>query len=89
MMMEKLIALLKDGKTRTMEMLAHELGVSMNILRRDIDFLERTGVIRKVEVSGKCGNNSCEGCTTCGGKTCSGCMPEGGFQNMGSRWEVL
>ena len=91
MIMEKLIELLKDGKTRTTEMLAVELGVSMDIVRRDMDFLERTGVIKKVDTSGTCGHTSCEGCTSCsgGGKTCSGCMPEGGFQNMGSRWEVL
>ncbi|MCR5824144.1 MAG: Lrp/AsnC family transcriptional regulator [Lachnospiraceae bacterium] len=86
--MEKLLALLKDGKSRTPEMLAAELGVSVEDVKRDIEFLERTGVIVKVGFSEN--GHSCNGCTGCGTgkKTCAGCMPEGGFKNMGYMWEV-
>ncbi|MCR5279796.1 MAG: DeoR family transcriptional regulator [Lachnospiraceae bacterium] len=86
--MEKLIELLKDGKSRTIEMLAAELNTSIESVKRDIDFLERTGVIKRVVFSGA--GNQCNGCTGCGTgkKTCAGCMPEGGFKNMGVLWEI-
>ena len=101
--MEELIELLKDGKTRSLEMIAAELGVSIEHVKRNIEFLERAGIIRKVDLNVASGN--CAGCSGCsanakaGGetdgdsdgdsvKTCPGCMPEGGFKNMGSMWEV-
>ncbi len=89
--MERLIELLKDGRSRTLEMLAQETGTGIDRLKRDIDFLERTGVIRRVDYSMAQGSQgSCAGCTGCssGGRGCAGCMPEGGFQNMGVMWEV-
>jgi len=90
--MEELIKLLKDGKSRTIEMLAMELGTSVENVKREIEFLEHSNVIKRIDFSqsSSCGH-SCEGCRGCGTgkKTCSGCMPEGGFQNMGMMWEVL
>ena len=64
------------------------LGVSVDDVKRDIEFLERTGVIVKVGFSES--GHSCNGCTGCGTgkKICAGCMPEGGFKNMGYMWEV-
>ena len=88
--MEKLLELLRDGKSRSLEMIAMELDMTLAQVKRDIEFLERSGLIRKVDFSA--GGSSCSGCTSCssgGEATCHGCMPEGGFQNMGSMWEVV
>lgn len=90
--MEELIGLLQDGKSRTLEMLASELNTSMENVKRDIDFLERAGLIKRIVFSGDGkAEHSCTGCTGCGtgGKACAGCMPENGFQNMGVMWEVV
>ncbi len=87
--MQKLLELLKDGKSRSIEMLAAEMSVSTDQVKRDLEYLERMGVIRKN------GYNQANGhdCSTCGGCTdgqkCKSCAPEGGFKNMGSMWEVL
>ena len=81
--------LLKDGKSRSLEMIAEELGLSIEQVQRYILYLEKMNMIEKVELGGA--GASCSGCSGCNsdGKTCSGCMPEGGFQNMGSMWEVV
>ncbi len=90
--MEELIELLRDGRSRTIEMLASELNTSVKTVKRNIDFLEQTGTIKRIDFSGtgKTGH-SCNGCTGCGTgkKKCAGCMPDGGFQNMGVMWEVV
>ncbi len=89
--MEKLIELLRDGRSRTLEMLASELGTSEEVIKRDIDFLERTNVIKRVDFSSHGSESSCASCSGCSGgnKKCAGCMPDGGFQNMGIMWEVV
>ena len=89
--MNELLKLLKDGKSRTPEMLAQELHTSIENVERDIDFLERSGLIRRISFAGPQNLSlSCNGCSGCGTgkKTCAGCMPEGGFQNMGIMYEV-
>ncbi len=90
--MNELIKLLKDGRSRTIEMLAMELDTPVENVMRDIDFLERAGVIKRVGFSpSRNPEFTCNGCTACGTgkKTCAGCMPEGGFKNMGVMWEVV
>jgi len=90
--MNELLELLRDGRSRTLEMLASELGTSMENVKRDIDFLERMNVIKRIEFTGTGQpGHSCEGCSGCGTgkKTCEGCMPEGGFKNMGVMWEIV
>ncbi|MCR5410177.1 MAG: DeoR family transcriptional regulator [Lachnospiraceae bacterium] len=90
--MEELIELLKDGKSRTLEMLASDMHTSTDVIRRDLDYLERTGVIKRVRFFDSCSaGHSCEGCSGCGtgGRSCASCMPEGGFRNMGVMWEVV
>lgn len=85
--MNELLELLKDGRSRSLTMISSELGRSVEQVTRDIEFLERTGVIRRI-VTSACGN--CSGCSTDGGsKSCPGCMPEGGFKNMGVMWEIV
>ncbi len=70
-----------DGRSRTIEMLADELNTSSDDILRKIDFLERSGLIRRVATSfskdeslltaGKNPVNagvSCSGhCTSCAG----------------------
>ncbi len=90
--MEELIGLLQDGRSRSVEMLAMELGISVEKVKRDIDFLERSGVIRRITFSASCGaGHSCGGCSGCGtgNQACAACMPKGGFQNMGVMWEIV
>ena len=88
--MQELIRLLKDGRSRSVEMLASELGMSVDQVQRDIEFLEKNGIIRRVDF-GVCGD--CSGCSGCSSgserKTCPGCVPEGGFKNMGVMWEIV
>ncbi|MBP5609283.1 MAG: hypothetical protein J6X66_13585 [Lachnospiraceae bacterium] len=90
--MEKLLELLKDGRSRTIEMLAIEMNTGVEEVKRDIEFLERMGMIKRVgfSVSNNCGHscNSCSGCGT-GKAACPGCMPPEGFENMGVMWEVM
>lgn len=72
-------------------MLAMDLGTSIEKVKRDIEFLENMGVIKRIEFKETCSqSHSCDGCTGCGtgNKACVSCMPEGGFQNMGTMWEV-
>ncbi|MBP5158557.1 MAG: Lrp/AsnC family transcriptional regulator [Treponema sp.] len=98
--MEKLLSLLKDGRSRPVELIAAELGTSVEDVRRKIEFLERAGAIRRVGASCSACSGGCGGghksCSACPGRqganvqggTCSSCMPEGGFKNMGVMWEV-
>lgn len=91
--MEELLMLLQDGKSRSLEMIASDLHCSVEQVKRNVEFLEKTGIIKHVsllpEKDAPCGgcNGGCHG--SCEGGTCSGCMPKGGFTNMGSAWEVL
>ena len=90
--MEELIELLSDGRSRSIEMLAMELDTSVEKVKRDLEFLEQNGVIRRITFAGTCGTgHSCNGCSGCGtgNQACAACMPEGGFQNMGVMWEVV
>ena len=73
-------------------MLASELNTTVERIERDIEFLEMSGIIKRIDLGGAGnGQHSCEGCSGCssGNKTCSACMPEGGFKNMGAMWEVV
>ncbi|MCR4648371.1 MAG: hypothetical protein K5776_04755 [Lachnospiraceae bacterium] len=87
--MQRLLELLKDGKSRTKEMLSEELGITSEQLDRDMDYLERMGVIRRTGYAEAQGHD----CSTCGGcrdgQKCKSCAPEGGFKNMGLMWEVI
>ena len=80
--------LLKDGRSRSIEMLASELHTTGDDVLRKIEFLERSGIIRRVVTS-------CSGCSSCPGnskggkKNCPACMPKDGFKNMGIMWEVV
>lgn len=87
--MQKLLELLKDGKSRTIEMIATEMSVSTDQVKRDLEYLERMGVIRKTGYN-QANGHDCSTCVGCSdGQKCKSCAPEGGFKNMGNMWEVL
>ncbi len=79
--MQKLLELLTDGNSRTLEMLAKELGTSRDDVERRLEYLEHIGKIREVpgigsgndcgEHAGCAGSNGCGGCSGCNG--CNGC----------------
>ena len=96
--MQRLLNLLKDGRSRPLESIAVELGTSPEDVRRKIEFLEKSGVIRRVSQGTAAASGACAGCSGCqhgkashgsGQAHCTGCMPEGGFKNMGTVWEVI
>ncbi|MBR1910733.1 MAG: Lrp/AsnC family transcriptional regulator [Treponema sp.] len=103
--MEELLNLLKDGQSRTVEILAAELKTSTEDILRRLDFLERMGMIRRVFLNGQhdmphSGAHSVQhaGTETCSASrhSCSGCsgcskgcLLEGGFAHMGELWEVV
>ena len=71
--MNELITLLKDGRSRTIEMIAMELNRPVENVKRDIEFLEHVGEIKRVEFSKPGEHHSCDGCTGCSAFGCSGC----------------
>ena len=87
--MEELLGLRKDGHARTIEQLAYELGTDTEDIKRKIEFLERTGCIKRIPLL-LCGAGKCSECAMHSGTApCKGCLPEGGFRNMGEMWEVV
>lgn len=87
--MEELLNLLTDGRSRTIEMLANELGTTNEDILRKIDFLEQSKIIRRVATSYSKKCAGCSHCGNCGSQACAACMPKGGFKNMGIIWEVI
>lgn len=85
--MEKLLELLKDGHSRTIEMLAAELGTSTSDVSRMLSYLENIGAIKKVSLSSS--TCHCGGSGNCSAAECKGCMPQNAAQNMGEIWEVV
>ncbi len=96
--MEELLRLLRDGHSRSIEMLAAELNTTTDDIVRRIELLEHTGIIRRVlniknDCSKGCNGGHCPGCNARTGKSgsnpCKGCLPEGSFKNMGEMWEII
>ncbi|HBB42098.1 MAG TPA: hypothetical protein DCZ74_01130 [Treponema sp.] len=99
--MEELLNLLRDGHSRSLEMLAAELNTDTEDILRRIEFLERAGMIRRViNIKNSCSSCSPKKCASCPGcashlkesgnsSACASCMPKGGFKNMGEMWEVV
>ncbi len=89
--MERLLEILKDGNTRTIQELAAMLGTSAEDIKRQLEYLEHTGMIKNVNLlpSGN-GCGDCNGCSGCESSpaACKGCIPPGADLNMGKVWEV-
>lgn len=49
--MNELLKLLTDGRSRTIEMLAAELHTTTGDIERKIDFMERSGIIKRIATS--------------------------------------
>lgn len=78
--MRDLIELLSDGHARTEKLLAIELNTTVEDVKRQLEFLEHIGIIRKIDMS--CCSMSCSG-------DCGKCAPKDGFKNMGSMYEIV
>ena len=82
--MKKLLELLKDGSARSTVLLATELHVSEDEVKRELEFLEKMNFIKRIsfdEQGGSCGCSEC-------GSSCSGCKQKKTLGNMGVMWEV-
>lgn len=89
--MEKLLELLYDSNTRTVEELAMMLHTSVEDVKRQIEYLENTGIIKNISLlSHDNGCGSCQGCQSGEGScaACKGCIPPDAGVNMGKVWEV-
>ncbi|MBR6198746.1 MAG: DeoR family transcriptional regulator [Spirochaetales bacterium] len=66
--MQELLDLLKDGQTRTIEMIAEELNTTAEDVRRKLEYLENVGILTNVcsLVDSRC-SGGCAGCHGCGG----------------------
>ncbi len=78
--MRELIEVLSDGHARTERLLAMELHTTVEDVKRQIEYLEHMGMIRRIDVS--CCSMGCGG-------DCSKCAPKGGFKNMGAMYEIV
>ena len=78
--MRDLLALLSDGRARTEKLLAIELNTTVEDVKRQIEYLEHMGIIRRVDMS--CCNGGCGG-------DCNKCAPKDGFKNMGEMYEIV
>lgn len=85
--MQKLLQLLKDGNSRTVEVLAAELNTTPGDINRQLEYLEHIGAIRKVSFSASKGCSGCSGCDSAA--ACKGCIPKNASVNMGDMWEVV
>lgn len=75
--MTRLLELMKDGRAWSIEALAEKLDTTEEDVRRQMDYLERLGFLRRV---GGCGHN-CKGCSAhCGAGI--------GLSGMPVFWEV-
>lgn len=92
--MQVLLSKIKNGEARSTAMLAEEMNTTVEDVTRTLEYLERIGVLRKMELGKfECGGScsSCSGCSGSSGKEkgpCKGCIPEQGFEHMGVLWEV-
>lgn len=89
--MEELLELLKDGNTKTPEEIAGILDTTVENVKRQIEYLEKTGMIKSVSHLPTEKGKSCRGCSGCEGgpAACKGCIPPEELYNMGKVWEVV
>ncbi|MCR4757004.1 MAG: DeoR family transcriptional regulator [Butyrivibrio sp.] len=84
--MKKLLELLKDGHARSTVLLATELHVSEDDVKRDLEFLEKMNIIKRISFTEQSGSCGC-GCSECG-SSCANCKPKDSLDNLGVMWEV-
>lgn len=76
--MTTLLARLKGGNARSVELLAEELNTSPDDIKRQMEYLERMGYLRKVIACG-------QDCTGCAGN----CGSAGSLSGAPVFWEII
>jgi len=61
--MEKLLNMLNEGRALSQNELADELGISAETLAAQIDYMERLGILRRIESACGC-SGGCGGCSS-------------------------
>lgn len=61
-MLTKLLALLDEGRVYSQQELAETLGVSLETVMAQMEYLERLGMLHRVEIGGCAGG--CKGCSS-------------------------
>lgn len=83
-MFVKLIRLLSEGKTYSVQELSRKLGVSIETLRGYIDYLSEKDLLSQVDFEQE--ENACTGnCAAC--KGCKGLREKRTLKNMPTLWE--
>ncbi|MGL5511919.1 MAG: FeoC-like transcriptional regulator [Sporomusa sp.] len=63
MMLRKLLSLLEEGRAWSLEDLAGTLGTDVPEVKARLEYLERTGMLHQVKMSGGC-NSDCKSCSS-------------------------
>ena len=86
--MMALLKLLEDGTAWTPERLAEKLGVSDDEVKRQMEFLEHAGYLRRVNEENSGG---CAGCSGCSGHCGEAGVTKAALSGEGSPifWEVI
>ncbi len=69
-MLSALLALLEDGNTYSQDDLALRLGINTDTVNAKIEYLARTGYLKRVSMGEGCQSGSCKNCgmkCKCGG----------------------
>ena len=80
--MTGLLRLLKEGRAWSVEELAGRLETSQEDIRRQVEYLEHTGFLRRLDSMGRCAAG-------CGSACGSGCTRGLGMSGMPVMWEVI
>ena len=80
--MTGLLRLLKEGRAWSVEELAGRLETSQEDIRRQVEYLEHTGFLRRLDSMGR-------GAAGCGSACGSGCTRGLGMSGMPVMWEVI
>lgn len=84
-MFAKLIHLLSEGKTYSLQEMSRKLGVSKETLRGYIDYLSEKDLLSQVNFEKE--ENACAGnCVGC--KGCKVCGEKEAFENLPILWEI-
>ncbi len=80
--MTGLLRLLKEGRAWSVEELAGRLETSQEDIRRQVEYLEHTGFLRRLDSMGRCAAGRGSACG-------SGCTRGLGMSGMPVMWEVI
>ncbi len=84
-MVNKLLLLLKENKTYTLEQLAKEMNVSIETVQSFLEFLTLKKIISQVDYQ-NIDKECLENCSNC--KRCHGCLKFQEHENLPVIWQV-